>query len=62
MSTTWKRVLAFLVGRPLIAIGIAAVVVVVLLLGTRSQTTPVTRRTEHVSLTDAQQMQLGDQQ
>jgi predicted Zn-dependent protease len=62
MSTTWKRVLAFLVGRPLIAVAIAAVVVVVLLLGTHSQKTPVTHRTEHVGLTDAQQMQLGDQQ
>src|SRR5690349_13912229 len=62
MSATWKRVLAFLVARPLIAIAIAAVVVAALLLGTHSQKTPVTHRTEHVSLTDAQQMQLGDQQ
>jgi predicted Zn-dependent protease len=62
MSATWKRVLAFLVARPLIAVAIAAVVVGVILLGTRSQKTPVTNRTEHVSLTDAQQIQLGDQQ
>jgi metalloendopeptidase OMA1, mitochondrial len=62
MSATWKRVVAFLVARPLIAVAIAAVVVVALLLGTHSQKTPVTHRTEHVSLTDAQQMQLGDQQ
>ena len=62
MSPTWKRVLAFLVARPLIAVAIAAVVVGVLLLGTHSQKTPVTHRTEHVTLTDAQQMQLGDQQ
>src|SRR6187200_1744169 len=62
MSSTWKRVLAFLVARPLIAVAIAAVVVVGLLLGTHSQKTPVTHRTEHVSLTDTQQMQLGDQQ
>jgi len=62
MSATWKRVLAFLVARPLIAVAIAAVVVAILLLGTHSQKTPVTHRTEHVSLTDAQQMRLGDQQ
>ena len=62
MSATWKRVLAFLVARPLIAVAIAAVVVGIILLGTHSQKTPVTHRTEHVSLTDAQQMQLGDQQ
>jgi len=37
-------------------------VVILLLLGTHSQKTPVTHRTEHVSLTDAQQMQLGSQQ
>jgi predicted Zn-dependent protease len=62
MSATWKRVLAFLVARPLIAVAIAAVVVGVLLLGTHSQKTPVTHRTEHVGLTDQQQVQLGDQQ
>jgi metalloendopeptidase OMA1, mitochondrial len=63
MSATWKRLLAFLVARPLIAVAIAAVVVVVILLtGTHSQKTPVTHRTEHVGLTDAQQVQLGDQQ
>jgi len=55
-------VLAFLVARPLIAVAIAAVVVVIILLGTHSQKTPVTHRTQHVSLTDAQQMRLGDQQ
>jgi metalloendopeptidase OMA1, mitochondrial len=62
MSATWKRVLAFLVARPLIAVAIAAVVVAILLLGTHSQKTPVTHRTEHVGLTDAQQMRLGEQE
>jgi metalloendopeptidase OMA1, mitochondrial len=58
-----KAVLAFLVGRPLIAIGIAAVVVgVLVLVETRSQKTPVTHREQRVSLTDAQQMQLGSQE
>ncbi len=57
-----KAVLGFLIGRPLIAIAIAAIVVGVLLLQTRSQKTPVTHRTEHVKLTDAQQSQLGSQQ
>lgn len=52
-----------LVARPLIAVLIAAVVVGgILFFGTRSQKTPVTHRTEHVSLTDEQQMQLGDGQ
>jgi predicted Zn-dependent protease len=63
MSAIWKRVLAFLVARPLIAVVIAAVVVgIVLLAETHNQKTPVTHRTEHVALTDAQQVQLGDQQ
>jgi len=61
MSGTGKRVLGFLVARPLIAIAIAAVVVGVLLLQTRSDKTPVTHRTVHVTLTDAQQSQLGNQ-
>jgi len=56
-----KAVLGFLVGRPLVAIAIAAVVVGVLLLQTRSQKTPVTHRTQHVTLTDKQQSQLGSQ-
>jgi metalloendopeptidase OMA1, mitochondrial len=60
---TGKRVLGFLVARPLIAVAIAAAVVVVLLLSqTHKQTTPVTARTQHVALSDAQQTQLGDQQ
>ncbi len=60
---TWKRVLGFLIARPLIAVAIAAVVVVVMLqLDSHRQTTPVTHRTEHVGLTEAQQTQLGDQQ
>ena len=60
---TVRRVLAFLVARPLIAIAIAAVVVgVSLLVHTHEQKTPVTNRTEHVALSDAQQTQLGDQQ
>lgn len=60
---TGKRVLAFLIARPLIAVVIAAVVVGgILLLKTHKQTTPVTHRTEHVGLTDQQQVQLGSQQ
>jgi predicted Zn-dependent protease len=62
MSKSGKAVLAFLVGRPLVAIAIAAVVVGILLLQTRSQKTPVTHREQHVTLTDAQQSQLGSQQ
>jgi metalloendopeptidase OMA1, mitochondrial len=57
-----KTVLAFLIGRPLVAIIIAAVVVGVLLLNSHRQKTPVTHRVQHVTLTDAQQMQLGSQQ
>jgi predicted Zn-dependent protease len=57
-----KAVLAFLVGRPLVAILLAAAVVGVLLLQTHRQKTPVTHRVQHVTLTDAQQMQLGNQQ
>jgi metalloendopeptidase OMA1, mitochondrial len=62
MSNSAKAILGFLVGRPLIAIAIAVVVVGVLLIGTHRQKTPVTHRTEHVGLTDAQQMQLGNQE
>ena len=58
-----RRVLAFFIARPLIAVVIAAVVVgVLLLLQTHKQTTPVTHRTEHVGLSDAQQTELGSQQ
>jgi metalloendopeptidase OMA1, mitochondrial len=58
-----RRVLGFLVARPLIAIALAAVVVgVLLLVQTHKETTPVTHRTEHVALSDAQQTQLGSQQ
>ena len=58
-----KRVLGVLLARPLIAIAIAALVVgVILLLQTHRQTTPVTERTQHVALSDEQQVQLGDQQ
>ena len=58
-----RRVLAFLIARPLIAVAIAALAVGVLLLrDTHKQTTPVTARTQHVALSDAQQTQLGDQQ
>jgi hypothetical protein len=62
MSRGGKALLGVLVARPLIAVAIAAVVVGVLLLQTRSQKTPVTHRTEHVELTDAQQSQLGRQE
>ena len=58
-----RRVLGFLLARPLIAVAIAAVVVgVILLLQTDTQKTPVTHRTEHVGLSDEQQTQLGNQQ
>jgi hypothetical protein len=50
-----KRVLGFLIARPVIAIAIAAVVVGVLLLTqTHDETTPVTHRTQHVALSDEQ--------
>jgi len=62
MSRGGKAVLGLLLARPLIAFAIAAVVVGVLLLHTRTQKTPVTHRTQHVELTDAQQAQLGNQQ
>ena len=60
---TWRRVLAFLIARPLIAVLVAAVVVGgILVLKTHKQTTPVTHRTERVELSDSQQMQLGSQE
>jgi len=62
MSGPAKAFLAFIVGRPLVAIAIAAVVVGILLLRTHHQKTPVTHRSQHVELTDAQQMQLGSQE
>jgi metalloendopeptidase OMA1, mitochondrial len=62
MSSALKAVLAFLVGRPLVAILLAALVVGVLLLNTHRQKTPVTHRVQHVTLTDAQQMQLGSEE
>src|SRR5262245_40792335 len=55
-------VLKFLVGRPIVAILFAALVVGVLLLNTQRQKTPVTHRVQHVTLSDAQQMQLGSQE
>ena len=58
-----RRVLGFLIARPVIAVLIAAAVVgVLLLLQTHDETTPVTHRTEHVALSDEQQTQLGNQQ
>jgi predicted Zn-dependent protease len=57
-----KRLLGLLLARPLIAVVIAAVVVGVLLLRSDTQETPVTHRTQHVALTDEQQIQLGSQQ
>jgi metalloendopeptidase OMA1, mitochondrial len=58
-----RRVLGFLIARPLIAVAIAAVVVVLsVVLHTHEQSTPVTHRTEHVALSDEQQMQLGSEQ
>jgi predicted Zn-dependent protease len=62
MSGAVKAALAFLIGRPLVAIILAAVVVGVLLLNSHRQKTPVTHRVQHVTLSDAQQMQLGSQQ
>jgi predicted Zn-dependent protease len=57
-----KGLLGLLLGRPLIAVAIAVVVVGVLLLFSHRQQTPVTHRVQHVGLTDAQQMQLGSQE
>jgi metalloendopeptidase OMA1, mitochondrial len=62
MSAPAKAVVRFVVGRPLVAIALAAVVVGIMLLHSHRQKTPVTHRVEHVGLTDAQQMQLGAQQ
>jgi len=62
VSGTGKAVLGFLIGRPLIAIALAALVVGILVLKSHRQKTPVTHRVEHVTLTDAQQMQLGAQE
>jgi predicted Zn-dependent protease len=62
MSNAVKAALAFLVGRPLVAILLAVVVVGVLLLNSHRQTTPVTHRVQHVTLTDAQQMQQGSEE
>jgi predicted Zn-dependent protease len=60
---TAKRVLGFLIARPLIAVVAAvAVVGVIVLTQTHKQKTPVTERTQHVALSDAQQTQLGNQQ
>ena len=60
MSSGGKWLIGFIVGRPLVAIVLAVVVVAVLYLGfARRQTTPVTHRTERVSLSDEEQMQLG---
>jgi predicted Zn-dependent protease len=62
MSSSAKAVVGFLIGRPLVAIALAAAVVGILLLHAHRQKTPVTHRVEHVTLTDAQQMQLGAQE
>jgi metalloendopeptidase OMA1, mitochondrial len=62
MSGPAKTILGFIIGRPLIAIALAAAVVGVLLLHTHRQKTPVTHRTQHVGLSDAQQMKLGAQE
>jgi predicted Zn-dependent protease len=62
MSSRAKAVVGFLVGRPLVAIALAAAVVGIMLLHAHRQKTPVTHRVEHVTLTDSQQMQLGAQE
>jgi metalloendopeptidase OMA1, mitochondrial len=59
---TMKAILAFLIGRPLVALLLAALVVGVLLLNSQRQSTPVTHRVQHVTLSDAQQMQLGSRE
>ena len=57
-----KGVIGFLLARPLIAVVIAVVVVGVLFLRSHRQEAPVTHRVEHVSLTDKQQAQLGNEE
>ena len=58
-----KTLVGLILARPLIAIALAVVVVAVLYLGfTHRQTTPVTHRTEHVGLTDKEQMELGSEE
>ena len=59
MSSAAKVVLGIPLVRLLIALVLAAVAVGVLLLSTREQKTPVTQRTQHLTLTDRQQMRLG---
>jgi metalloendopeptidase OMA1, mitochondrial len=63
MTAGAKAALGFFVGRPLIALLLAvAVVGVMVIFFSHRQKTPVTHRTQHVALTDQQQMQLGSQQ
>jgi metalloendopeptidase OMA1, mitochondrial len=63
MAIEMKAIAAFLIGRPLVAIAIAAAAVgVLLLVTTHRQRAPVTDRVEHVELSDRQQMQLGAQE
>jgi len=63
MSGFGRAVLGFIVGRPLVAIVLAVVFVGgALLFTTHRQKTPVTDRTQHVALSDEQQMQLGSQE
>jgi metalloendopeptidase OMA1, mitochondrial len=57
-----KGVIGLLLARPLIAVVIAVVVVGVLFLRSHRQEAPVTHRVEHVSLTDKQQVQLGNEE
>jgi len=62
IMSAMKTVLSLTVGRALVAVVLAAIVVGVLLLNDHRQKTPVTDRAQHVTLTDAQQMQLGSQE
>jgi len=63
MSGGAKWLIGLIVARPLVAVGLAVVVVAVLYLGfSRRETTPVTHRTERVSLTDEEQMKLGSEE
>jgi predicted Zn-dependent protease len=62
MSGGAKAVIGFFVARPFVAIVIAIAFIGIGLIGTRTLRAPVTGRVEHVKLTDAQQIQMGDEQ
>jgi predicted Zn-dependent protease len=62
MSGVLKAFFGLVVVRALIAIGLAAIAVVVILSQTHREKTPVTHREARVGLTDEQQMQLGSEE